>query len=44
MKIYALLRHIFTITVPIYLGMANMNVMNAFQNIDENHMNNNCHS
>jgi hypothetical protein len=30
MKIYGLLRDIFIITVPIYFGMAKMNVMNAF--------------
>lgn len=35
MKIYAPLRHIFIITVPFYFRMAKMNVMNAFQNIDE---------
>lgn len=44
MKIYALLRHIFIITVPIYFRMAKMNVMNAFQNIDENQMNKTCYS
>jgi hypothetical protein len=44
MKTYVLLREIFIITVPVYFGMAKMNVMNAFQNIDENQMNKNCHS